>query len=593
LRAVKVSGALIVPIAFGLLVVATVGAFFVTTRLKRSRPVVTRLTFSKYVSPNGDGRRDFVNIGFRTKETDDVTVSLISQGGDEVRMLVRDRKLRAGRHEFRWDGRLASGAVAPDGRYRVRVGLRKQGRSVISRRELIVDVTPPRPVVRDVTPNAISPDGTGTGNETTLRFVGPNRTRPTLLVYRTDLANVRLVARAFGSRESSTIAWNGQVGLGGRKGPAPPGDYLLVVRTLDAAGNEGPAGLPPRRGQFGGHPGVVARYIQATGPLQPVKAGSPVRFGVQSDHRRYRWSVRRVGSKHLIARGSSGRHALHLRAPTGGSGMFLLDLRVGRHRYQTPFAVQAKRKQHVLVVVPALTWEARNTLDTTGDGFPDVLPEDPSVGLVRPFAGGGLPPSFALNEAPLFRVLDRMRVRYDVTTDLALVKGMARPPIRYRAILFAGAPRYFPTELGGLARSYVESGGRIAWFGTGGFTSPVRLRGNLLERLPASPDRNALGERLRPRNQGLLTVLGDTIEFFRGVGANFGSFPRLEETVELPRGARILASAGSEANRPSLVVYRDGRGVVVRVGIDGFARTAPSSPEVQRIMSRLWTLLSR
>ena len=123
MRAVKVSGALIVPIAFGLLVVATVGAFFVTTRLKRSRPVVTRLTFSKYVSPNGDGRRYFVNIGFRTKETDDVTVAMISQGGDEVGMLVRDRKLRAGRHEFRWDGRLASGAVAPDGRYRVRVGL--------------------------------------------------------------------------------------------------------------------------------------------------------------------------------------------------------------------------------------------------------------------------------------------------------------------------------------------------------------------------------------------------------------------------------------------------------------------------------------
>ena len=47
---------------------------------------------------------------------------------------------------------------------------------------------------------------------------------------------------------------------------------------------------------------------------------------------------------------------------------------------------------------------------------------------------------------------------------------MARPPIRYRAILFAGAPRYFASELGGLARSYVESGGRIAWLGTGGFT---------------------------------------------------------------------------------------------------------------------------
>jgi hypothetical protein len=58
-------------------------------------------------------------------------------------------------------------------------------------------------------------------------------------------------------------------------------------------------------------------------------------------------------------------------------------------------------------------------------------------------------------------------------------------------------------------------------------------------------------------------------------------------------GAQLLAAAGHESGRPSLVVYRQGKGVVARVGVDGFARTALQSPDVARIMRRLWTLLSR
>ena len=43
---------------FALLVVATAAAFFVTQRLKRETPVVKRISFGAYVSPNGDGRKD-------------------------------------------------------------------------------------------------------------------------------------------------------------------------------------------------------------------------------------------------------------------------------------------------------------------------------------------------------------------------------------------------------------------------------------------------------------------------------------------------------------------------------------------------------
>jgi len=46
------------PLVFAALVIATVGAFFVTTRLKRSPAVIERLTFIRHFSPNGDHRRD-------------------------------------------------------------------------------------------------------------------------------------------------------------------------------------------------------------------------------------------------------------------------------------------------------------------------------------------------------------------------------------------------------------------------------------------------------------------------------------------------------------------------------------------------------
>ena len=110
---------------FAALVFATVGAFFVTTRLKRSTPVIEQLTFRRSISPNGDGRFDAALFAFRLRRTDEVTVAIVNRDGDEVRTLVADMLLQGGRrHRFRWDGRNETGRVAPDGEYHLRVGLR-------------------------------------------------------------------------------------------------------------------------------------------------------------------------------------------------------------------------------------------------------------------------------------------------------------------------------------------------------------------------------------------------------------------------------------------------------------------------------------
>jgi hypothetical protein len=327
----------------------------------------------------------------------------------------------------------------------------------------------------------------------------------------------------------------------------------------------------------------------------PVAAGRIAGFSVQSDGRRYRWSVRRIGSRRSLERGSSRSAVLRVRAPRTRSGVYLLHLQVGSHRYTTPFAVRAGGRRHLLIVLPATTWNARNRLDADRDGFPDVLPEQRTVALGRPFLGGGLPPRFSSEVAPLLRYLESVHRRYDVTTDLALARGGSRVPARYTRVLFAGAPRFFTSQVGRLMRSYVEAGGRLSWFGTDGFTESASLgaKSLTLSGRRSRPTRNLFGEVLyRDRSGGALAVLGDRARFFAGLGS-LGSFAALERSQSLPEGATLLASAGDRPGEPALVVYRLGRGIVVRAGADGTSQATSGSPQIAPIMRRLWTLLSR
>jgi len=573
-------------LVFAALVVATFAAFFVTTRLKRAAPVIEQLTFRRSFSPNGDGRFDVALFAFRLRRSDDVTVSVVTRDGDEVLTLAEDVPLeRGGRHRFRWDGHNNAGAIAPDGEYHLRVGLRHQGRTVTSSRKLFLDTVPPRPVVRFVSPDSISPDGAGRANSATLRFSGPPR-RARLLVFRTDLPSPRLVARRDIPRGDSTARWDGRVRGGA---PAPTGAYLLVVRAQDAAGNVGPRRVPPARSQVRGHPGLAVTYVSARGPAV-VTAGDLARFDVSADGRRYRWSVRRLGAGRTLDRGSDRSETLTVRAPRGRSGVAILTVRVGSHRYTTPFAVRARTRERVLVVLPQTTWQARNQLESNGDGYPDVLPEDRRVRVRRPYARSGLPPGFAGDESALLRFLDRERLRYDIATDLA----PPAPLDRYTGVLFAGPPRFIPAATEGLLRTYVRTGGRIAWLGRGGFEWSVRTDGDELLRGRHNGHDGLFGERLRREPEPVpVAVLSDQVGFFRGVPGSFGPFGPLEESRALPLRAQLLASAGTGADRRAVVVYRKDGGVVARVGIDGFGRALRASPAAERIMRRLWVLLSR
>jgi hypothetical protein len=137
----RVSSAALV---FALLVLATVAAFAWAQRLKRDPLVLDRVTFVGVprihpkappvlsFTPNGDCRYDEVRIRFRVTQSDDATVQVVKPGGKVVVTLARDRFLKRYHFfTFYWDGRQRGGGIAAPGRYKLRVKLLGQERTLV------------------------------------------------------------------------------------------------------------------------------------------------------------------------------------------------------------------------------------------------------------------------------------------------------------------------------------------------------------------------------------------------------------------------------------------------------------------------------
>ena len=134
-------------LVFALLVLATLAAFAWSQRLKRDPLVLDRVTFAaplgpqragpdqvylRSFTPNGDCRFDHVRIRFRTTQSDQGTIQIIRPSGARVLTLARDEFLkRYTFHTFYWDGRQRGGGIAPPGRYKLRVKLLNEGRTLV------------------------------------------------------------------------------------------------------------------------------------------------------------------------------------------------------------------------------------------------------------------------------------------------------------------------------------------------------------------------------------------------------------------------------------------------------------------------------
>ena len=619
-------------IAFLALVAATFGAFFVAQRLKGSPPVV-EVRGVRWFSPNGDGRKDRTDLTVRMRESDVLTADLVDAAGTPVRRLATERSVGPGRAlRLRWDGRTDDGRVAPDGPYRVRASLARQGRSVVAPRLINLDTAPPRPRVTGIVP------GRSCGGETS-QVVGPRapamaicvrgisaRRATRFQVLRTDAGEPRLVAKGRRPGGLRKWVWNGRTG--GR--PVLPGVYVVQVAVSDRAGNVGrnPRSVPFDAAESPGPAGITVRSLAAQPPLRPVTAGRRADFFVDSRGRPYRWAIRRVGGRRPVRRGRVAAGAagpLRLRAPRGTSGMYVVELQAGRSTTRVPFPVQARDRATLLVVVPALTWLGTDPVDDPPlrDGMPDTLDRAGGgrVRWPRVFAGeNGLPAGFSTQVAPLLRFLDRSSIRYDLTSDLDLTLSESPRATDRKGVLLAGPHRWVTRTLGRRLRRYVLDGGRVATFGADTLRRGVTLRAN-------GPE--TAGELLRPTQPAAQDPFGATIGDLRrldaavaisqlagdpGYGLLKGSdgtlegFAALEESPP-PEGQRaeVLAALGEPPEEPdldappdatlpeeryALTAIRQGeeQGLVIRVGLPEWTRRL-GEPEVAQLTRNIVDLL--
>lgn len=594
---------------FAVLVIATFGAFFVAQRLKNAPPVLGQIGVRPFFSPNGDGRFDVTRLTFRVKETDDVSVSVLDANGDEVRELLGGRHVVKGTLvRLKWDGRTDDGTRAPDGRYRYRITLQHEGRSVLLASSVRLDTTPPRPRVTSIGPrHEFGPELLPNGGDAVVHLEAPGH-RPVVRLFKTGPGPTRLVLEDDSLRDGAKVwTWDGKTPSGR---PVSPGTYLVSIETRDVAGNRGLSPPLTRRGlpavsygaRLPGRGGITVRYLGVRPPNVATRAGDPVEFFVDARRKPWTWSVRRIGSGAATPsrRKTSARVRLH--APGRESGVYLMQVRTATHTTSVPFAVQSAKRHRVLVVLPVMTWQGRNSLDDDGDGLPNLLDRGVGAKLFRVYAGDGLPADFATRDAPLLAWLDRRGHRYDITTDVALAAGRGPRLEDHRGVILTSDARWLPRSLQQRLRRYVRDGGKVASFGIDALRRQVSLtrRGRMVDPTPPATT-DVFGVRLRPLTRlpkpTNLVTANDDIDFFAGTAGAFGPFSLVQETDLTEAEAEASAiTEDPQTGRAVISAQRLGKGLVVRFGtpeLPAHLGARANDPNTVALLDRTWTLLSR
>jgi hypothetical protein len=579
---------------FLLLVVATIGAFFAAQRLKHQPPLLRYRASDRAFSPNGDGIKDSARIRFNLPEADDVTVTILDEDGGTVARIARTRFLPEGKATLRWDGLTDDGVLAPEDSYRVRVGLRDEGRTNTLPHSIKLDLTAPRPGIEPVDSPGRRPIVIdGLERRSAVAKVTGAAKRPRFSVWRTDVAKQREVVMRLPRVGNRRAEWDGRIS--GRL--APPGTYMITADALDRAGNRGSAPRvlpPPRAGKAAGGVGVLVRPVAISPPLSPVASGGVARVGVDAGGRRYSWALRRLDGER-VGRGRSRARRLALRVPQGPAGAFVLTVRTRVATARAVVPVAAPRPRPVLVVLPALTWQGRNDVDDDGDGLPDSLARDRKARVQRPFARGRLPVGFKRSEAMLLAYLDRQELRYELTTDLALARAGGAPLTGRSGVILAGDVRWLPEQLGDRLRAFVRGGGGLLSVGFDSLHRTMSLGALTMSSPSDRSKRDFLGANVSPPVAGTSGLIAQTdeINLFAGTAGSIGSWDAWEQTADV--GARrLVATAVVSGGENVFVAYRLGRGLVIRPGVRGWNSAldndiAPPATTTRRI----WTLLRR
>lgn len=617
--------------AFGVLALATIGAFFLVQLIKTGPPLVWGDPGPKpsAIDPIR-GRRDCVSatgerLDYRRAElkialprADSVGVYVVSANnaaGPTVATISSGTPMPASRfgsakgsRTFTWNGRLNDGVYAPDGTYYFRIVLQSEGRSIdLSEKPLRVVTQPPRARVVAVRvagkagamtsgPAIISPP-----HPVKIRWNRGAYRRVWLDIYRTDVAGKpQLVATLRQNPHRDVGTWNGEIA--GQ--PAPAGTYLVGITAQNLACDQAhwPIVLPPSTGTTPGA-GLTIRYLSVTPPLTPTVSGSRASVAVDSPGNGFTWSLRRAGVRRALARGagSPGASVIHVRMPRQRAGLYTLVVRSGTQRASVPLVASkagaAAAKARVLVVAPMLTWVGNSPVDDTGDGLPDTLAHGDVVSLSRPLVNG-LPATFADDQA-LLRYLDAHRLSYQLTTDVALAESRGPSLVDRWGVLFPDGEDYLPASLATpqALTGFVKNGGRVLALGTGTFAGKSPL-GGLPGRLRAgAPHLNAtdpFGARRGPltSTEGeLITELADPLGLFGG-GIAFSGITEYQP-IEPPGGTTTVSAAGIAYGSPAIVGFEVGSGYVIEVGLPDFGSSLQGDVDSQELLNNAWQLLAK
>ena len=251
-------------------------------------------------------------------------------------------------------------------------------------------------------------------------------------------------------------------------------------------------------------------------------------------------------------------------------------------------------------MLPAVTWQGENPFDSDLDGFADTLETARSFPADRPFQNRAVPARFNSEISPLLRFLDRERLAYDITTDIALARREGPSLANAPGVAFAGTTKWLPRRVSDGLRDEVEKGLRVVSFGGQSLKRTVALVGGRRLANPSSerPD-DVFGERTQTFRADLpapLRTETDKLGLLKDVDPFFGEFSVFEGSERLPAAGELLTSAGREEGEPAFVAYRLGTGTVIRPGTPQWARELTErrlSVEVPNITERIWRFISR
>ena len=281
---------------------ATAAAFAVTERLKLERSPITGTQVDRVFSPVCECARDVSVISFILRRRETVTLDILDRSGRSIRTVVRNRREPAGRASYTWDGRDNADRVVPEGVYRPRVRLRRNGRTIVLPNPIRVDTTAPTITLVRVFPRVFSPDGDGQRDRVTATYRIDERARAVMLV------DGRQRVQSKFRRQQGQLVWFGRVN--GRT--VAPGTYEIRLRAVDRAGN---------RSMRTRAVVVRLRFVELSRDNIEVAAGKRFSVRVRTDAESYRW---------LFAgrRGVGRRPILVLRAPEE-PGAYSLYVTVG------------------------------------------------------------------------------------------------------------------------------------------------------------------------------------------------------------------------------------------------------------------------